>query len=576
MGFCVLPPPRLGGRRLGVTALLVLGACQSRHLPAVIAEPISISPQDAEVQAGGTVLFKVTGEGPVAWSLAEGAAGGAIALDGRYTAPAAAGTFHVIAARAGARATAAVRVAASPIRVALSPAAADLETGGHRQFTASVSGADPRVSWAVEEGARGGTVNDSGLYLAPQAPGRYHLVAASVADPSRTAGAEIVVSASAVRAVPSTLTLSPLAATLGRGATLRFSAGTPGAQDGAVIWSSDCGAIEPDGTFRAPGQDGVCTVVARSAADPAQAASAAVAIEAEIGIAPSAVTLRAGGRVSFHGSFDFALREGAAGGSITPAGLYQAPADAGGTFHVTSGAAVATVTVLPPDLVDRGGPVAPATRTFAVFWGDPGAWSGDLRSTQEDLLRGLDGSAYLGLADQYLRGAVATTRFGGSFTDLSPPPASPGQADAQSIGAEACNALRTGGVTPAEGDWVVVYGGAELTPAPGFCAWHSYFNCGGAALLIAFVPNVTGSFGCLNLGGPGDCNSASAEANATASLTAHELLESITDPFVSTWTDDAGKELADKCEGEPRCVALSSGSFVLQAAYSNAAHACAP
>ena len=569
-------PLRARARCAAAVALLVLSGCGGRHLFTAGAPTVSIAPQSADVQAGDTVLFKVTGNGPVAWSLAEGPAGGAIASDGRYTAPAAAGTYHVIADCAGARATAAVRVAALgavAIAVALSPALANLETGGHQQFTAAATGADPRVTWEVAQGAQGGTVDPTGLYLAPKTPGRVRLIARSVADPSRTAGAEIVISAPAVPAVLAGFAVSPLAATLGRGATLRFSAGVSGAQ---VIWSTDCGTIDADGTFRAPERDGVCTVIARRAADPAQAASAAVSVGEETGIDPSAVTLRAAGRVSFHGSGDFSLREGAAGGSVTAAGVYQAPVDAGGTFHLASGAAVATVTVLPPDLVDRGGPVAPATRTFAVFWGESSAWSADLRATEEDLLRGLDGSDYLALADQYLRGAVATTRFGGSFTDVSAPPASPDRADAQSIGAEACNVLRAGGVAPAEGDWVVVYGGAELKPAPGFCAWHSYFSCGGVTLLIAFVPNVTGSFGCLNLGAQGGCNSASVEANATASLTAHELMESISNPLVDTWTDDSGKELADKCEGEPRCVALLSGGFVLQAVYSNSAHACVP
>ena len=571
MRFSVLPR-QVRGRDAALAATLLFLACDAGHVAGQRRTPLSIWPRVASVQAGGTLLFRAKSNGPVAWSLAEGPAAGAIASDGKYTAPAAAGTFHVVATVAGGRASAEVRVAAiAAVAVALAPALAQLEPGGHRQFTASATGADPRVSWAVAEGEPGGSVDATGLYLAPAAPGTFHVIAASVADPTRTARAEIVVAASTVR-----VAVSPLAATLGRGAALRFSARVTGAQDGAVIWSSDCGAIAADGTFSAPEHDGTCTVVAKSTADPSRAASAAVAVAVETGIDPAAVTLLAAGRIAFHGSGAYSLLEGPGAGSVTPAGLYQAPADAGGTYHLASGAAVATITVLPPDLVDRGGSVAPATRTFAVFWGDPSAWSADLRATQEDLLRGLDGSDYLAVANQYLRGAVATTQFGGSFTDFSAPPSSPGQADAQSIGAEACNALLTGGIAPAEGDWVVVYGGAELKPSPSYCAWHSYFSCRGATLLIAFVPNVAGSFGCLSLGAMSGCNSASVEANATASLTAHELMEAITDPFVTTWSDDSGKELSDKCEAEPRCVALSTGAFVLQAEYSNAAHACAP
>ena len=566
--------PGLGrGRGVALAASLLFAACDGRHLARSAGAPFTIAPQIAEVQAGGTLLFTARGDGPVAWSLAEGPVAGAISAEGQYRAPPSAGTYHVVATFRGGRASAEVHVAAAPVQVtvALAPALVRLDLGGHWQFTASATGADPRVSWAVAEGEPGGRVDATGLYFAPQVPGTYHLSAASLADPARTARAEIVVSAFPVR-----VAISPLAATLGRGASLRFSASVTGAQEGAVTWSSDCGAVSPDGTFSAPEGAGICSVVARSAADPSKAASAPVTVAEETGIDPAAVTLLAAGRIQFHGSGDFSLLAGAESGSLTPAGLYQAPADAGGTWYLASGAAVATITVIPPDLIDRGGPLAPSTRTFAVFWGDPGAWSADLRSTQEDLLSSLDGSDYLALADQYLRGAVATTRFGGSFTDLSPPPASPDQADAQSIGAEACSALHAGGVAPAAGDWVVVYGGAQMKPAPTYCAWHSYFSCSGVTLLIAFVPNVAGSFGCLNIGSLGGCNSASVEANATASLTAHELMETITDPFVTTWADDSGKELADKCEAEPRCVPFSASAFVLQAEYSNTVHDCAP
>ena len=83
--------------------------------------------------------------------------------------------------------------------------------------------------------------------------------------------------------------------------------------------------------------------------------------------------------------------------------------------------ATVEVTVLPADLADGGGPVVARTRTFAIFWGDPGAWAADVRPTQEAVLRGLDGSDHLRIAVQYLRGAAAGTSFGGSFSDPSAP-----------------------------------------------------------------------------------------------------------------------------------------------------------
>jgi len=62
------------------------------------------------------------------------------------------------------------------------------------QFTATVTGlSNTAVTWAVQENT-GGTVN-AGLYQAPWANGTYHVVATSVADPTKSATATVAVSA---------------------------------------------------------------------------------------------------------------------------------------------------------------------------------------------------------------------------------------------------------------------------------------------------------------------------------------------------------------------------------------------
>ena len=62
---------------------------------------VSVSPKAASVQAGETLALTATVTGSsvtsVTWSVEEGAAGGAVTSAGRYTAPAAAGTYHVVA-----------------------------------------------------------------------------------------------------------------------------------------------------------------------------------------------------------------------------------------------------------------------------------------------------------------------------------------------------------------------------------------------------------------------------------------------------------------------------------------------
>jgi plastocyanin len=555
------------------TATATVSVPQQNPPPVTPATVPSVSPAIAALEPGASIQFTATV--PVSWS----ADGGTIDATGTYIAPQAPGWYHVAAvstADATKRASAAVYVAAG-VTVAIAPATPRLEAGAQQQFVAAAAGNDPRVTWAVVE-TGGGSIDAAGLYNAPRAAGVYHVVATSAADPSRSARAEIT-----VVVPPVSVTMSPAALTVKPGATLQFHSAAAGLPDTRLSWSSDCCAnVAQDGSFVAPGTPGTYHLVARSVADPAQFASATIVVRAGAAIDPAAVTLAAGDQIAFHAtdpSTTWTVQEGAHGGNIVN-GVYQAPHDHGGTFHVVATGqgwtATAQVDVLPADVVDRGGPVVATTRTFAVFWGDPSKWPDDVRPTQEAVLRGLNGSDYFKIANEYLRGASGATAFGGSFTLTSAPPASPDKADNQTIGAAACAALQAGGVTVAPGDMAFVYGSALLAPVPSWCAWHSYAVCGGTTLLIAFIPNVAGSYGCLKLGASAGCNGLSEDANATASLTAHELLEAMTDPVLTTWTDAAGAEIGDKCEEETRCIALPTGSLQLQTEWSNAVHACAP
>src|ERR1700682_4417472 len=50
-------------------------------------------------------------------------------------------------------------------------------------------------SWSVAEGSAGGTVDGDAVYTAPNAAGTYHVTATSHADPSKSATAEVTVTA---------------------------------------------------------------------------------------------------------------------------------------------------------------------------------------------------------------------------------------------------------------------------------------------------------------------------------------------------------------------------------------------
>lgn len=80
----------------------------------------------------------------------------------------------------------------SPVQVSLSPASLSMTAGTSRTFTATVTGtSNTAVTWSVLEGPAGGSVTPAGRYSAPRQPGTYHLVATSVADPTKSATATI-------------------------------------------------------------------------------------------------------------------------------------------------------------------------------------------------------------------------------------------------------------------------------------------------------------------------------------------------------------------------------------------------
>ncbi len=71
-----------------------------------------------------------------------------------------------------------------------------LSVGDSVALTAAVTGAaEQTVAWSLREGDAAGSVTENGVYTAPAAPGTYHVVATSVADPTRSAEVTVVVQA---------------------------------------------------------------------------------------------------------------------------------------------------------------------------------------------------------------------------------------------------------------------------------------------------------------------------------------------------------------------------------------------
>jgi hypothetical protein len=135
---------------------------------------VSIDPPRATLVPSATLRFSAgvtgTADGAVAWSIAEGSAGGSIDASGVYRAPERAGRYHIVAtSHADATRSAAAEVKVTPgVAVTVAPASVTVLLGEQQRFVAAVSGAtDVGVTWTIAEGPPGGSIDASGLYTAP-------------------------------------------------------------------------------------------------------------------------------------------------------------------------------------------------------------------------------------------------------------------------------------------------------------------------------------------------------------------------------------------------------------------------
>jgi len=191
---------------LPLAVVLTQGCSGDVGAPTPINSGISLSivPPAATTSRGGEVDFHASMSGDsslqaagFSWSVEE-SGGGSVDASGRYIAPETSGTFHVVAksvADPSVQAQASVTVE-SGVTVSISPKNANVTVGASASFSATVTGTNAgdstAVTWSVEEQG-GGTIDDSGTYVAPAATGTFHVVATSVADPSRSDTATVVV-----------------------------------------------------------------------------------------------------------------------------------------------------------------------------------------------------------------------------------------------------------------------------------------------------------------------------------------------------------------------------------------------
>jgi hypothetical protein len=346
---------------LAITVLVTMVAlcnCGGGSQPQATVVPISlaIAPSTATLDQGATQQFTVTTTGGsqsgVVLAIQEGASGGTLSAQGLYTAPAAAGTYHVIAtSTADSSKTTSAAITVRSVGLSLNPTSIDVDQGGTIQFTATVTGTtNTSVSWSVQEGAARGTI-DAGKFTAPNSQGVAHIVATSSADSSKTATATVTVPPIFVTVIlpgcyyENRVDRPCFEADIDQGGSRQFEATISGAVNHAVTWSSSAGSITSDGLLTAPPNDhvGIITVTATSAFDPAQSGVFNVyVLPIHVEVSPAlagmprnqtrAFTARVSG-TQVDTRVTWSVQEGAAGGSLSGA-IYTAPASGAGPFHV--------------------------------------------------------------------------------------------------------------------------------------------------------------------------------------------------------------------------------------------------
>lgn len=309
-------------------------------IPAVT---VAVSPHVSGLILGALQQFTATVTNAtntaVTWSLS---GPGSVSASGLYTAPATLTTPATATVRADSQAdphaTMSITFSIPAVSVGVSPASPTVILGGTQQFTASVGNAtNIAVIWSMS-GA--GTISNTGLYAAPATlttPSSATVVATSVADPTKSAGATLTIPAVGVAVIPPNVSLNG-------GGSQPFTATVTNATNKTVTWSlTGLGTLDANGAYTAPtlvSSQQTATVKATSIADPSKLGSGVITlIPISVSVSPSAPTVAVKSTQQFAatvaGTSNSAVTWSVSGtgctgstcGTITATGLYTAPDD---------------------------------------------------------------------------------------------------------------------------------------------------------------------------------------------------------------------------------------------------------
>uniref|UniRef100_Q01XJ9 Ig domain protein, group 2 domain protein n=1 Tax=Solibacter usitatus (strain Ellin6076) TaxID=234267 RepID=Q01XJ9_SOLUE len=316
----------------------------------VQAVAVAMSPTSVTLRPSSSQQFtaQVTGSSnaSVNWSISP--ALGTIDSTGRYVAPASVLTAQTVTVTAQSvadptQSASGIVALAPPVTVSLSPTNAALTISETQQFAATVSGSsNSAVTWTLSPAV--GSISASGLYTAPASLSGLQTVtvtATSATDSTKSASATVALA-------PVSISVAPLTVSLSASQTQQFATRLRGTSNGGVTWSlsPNVGTIASNGVYIAPAAIPSAqnvTVIATSAADPTQSASAVVSLvpSVTVSLTPTSVSLTGSQWQQFTATVGGSSNSGVtwsvspAVGSLSSAGLYTAPATIAGAQSVT-------------------------------------------------------------------------------------------------------------------------------------------------------------------------------------------------------------------------------------------------
>jgi hypothetical protein len=231
-------------------------------------------------------------------------------------------------------------------------------------------------------------------------------------------------------------------------------------------------------------------------------------------------------------------------------------------------------------ILNHGGPVMGAVKVYYVFYGNFGGSTTPAILT--DLASSLGGSPYWNINTTY--GVPNSLSFGGSAWDWYSHGTSLADADIPAI---VNAALPTLGTDP-NGVYLVVTS-QDVNETSGlctaYCGWHTYENVNGTQVKYGFIGSAArcpsacaAQWGTTPNGNP--------EADGMASVIAHELEESASDPLLNGWFAGELQENGDICawsfgteyttsNGAQANVRLGARDYLIQRNFVNGPNVCA-